>query len=154
LQILGFEEIGTVMNGWSQKDCCGLNEMVVKIIPLVSVLQNGSSATKNLTSKPSGSGAPMAKPQQAGAAAVWATTPQSSNDDAQEEPRRKLAGYSLSDLGGTRLSILQDPATERFFYRGLNSITKEVAGRSLSEKELATSVFLREIRGALVDEIT
>jgi len=37
-------------------------------------------------------------------------------------------GIPLADLGGTRLSILQDPATERFVYRGLNSITKEVEG--------------------------
>jgi hypothetical protein len=128
--------------------------MVVQIIPLVSVAQNGSSATKDPTSKPSGSGAPVAKPQQEGAAAVWAPTPQSSNDEAQEEPRRKSAGYSLSDLGGTRLSILQDPATERFVYRGLNSITKEVEGQFPSEKELATSTFFREIKGTLVDEKT
>ena len=130
--------------------------MVVKIIPLVSVAKNGSSATTDLSSKPSASGAPVAKPQQEGEAAVWAPTPQSSNDDAQgepkEEPRRMSAGYSLADLGGTRLSILQDPATERFVYRGLNSITKEVEDQYPSEKELATSAFLREVRGTLVNE--
>ena len=104
--------------------------MVVKIIPLVSVAQNGSSATKDLISKPSGSGAPVAKPRQEGADAVWTPTPQSSNDDTQgelkEEPCRMSARYSLADLGGARLSILQDSATDHFVYRGINLITKEV----------------------------
>ena len=132
--------------------------MVVTVIPLFSVAQNASSATTDLTSKPRGSGAPVVKPQQEGAAAVWAPTPQSSSDDAQEEPKEELrrmsTGDSLADLGGTRLSILQDPPIERFVYRGLNSINKEVESRYPSEKELATSAFLREIKGTLVNEKT
>ena len=136
------------------KDCCELNEMVVQFIPLFSLAQNGSSATKDLTSKPSGSGAPVAEPQQEGAAAVWAPTPQSSNDDAQEEPSRKSAEGFLADLGGAQLSILQDPATERFVYRGSNLIAKEVEGQFPSEKELANSAFFREIKRTLVDEKT
>ena len=100
--------------------------MVVEITPLGSVAQNGAPAKTDSTSTPSGSAAPVAKPQQEGAAAVSAPTPQNANDDAQDEPRRKSVGSSLADLGGTRLSILQDSTTERFVYRGLNSITKEV----------------------------
>ena len=132
--------------------------MVVTIIPLVSIAQAGSSANTDLASKPRRSSAPVAKPQQEGAAAVWAPTPQSSNDDAQEElkeeQRRMSAGDSLADLGGTRLSLLQDPATERFVHRGLNSITKEGGRQYASEKELVTSVFLREVKGARVDKKT
>lgn len=130
--------------------------MVVEITPLGSVAQNGAPAKTESTSTPSGSAAPVAKPQQEGAAAVQAPTPQNANDDAQdepkEEPRRKSVGSSLADLGGTRLSILQDSTTERFVYRGLNSITKEVERQFPTESELAVSAFLREIKGSFVDE--
>jgi len=92
--------------------------MVVEITPLGSVAQNSAPAKTESTSTPSGSAAPVAKPQQEGAAAVSAPTPQNANDEAQdepkEEPRRKPVGSSLADLGGTRLSILQDSTTERF----------------------------------------
>jgi len=134
--------------------------MVVEITPLSSVAQNGAPAKTESTSTPSGSAAPVAKPQQEGAAAVTAPTPQNANDDAQdepkeepkEEPRRKSVGSSLADLGGTRLSILQDSTTERFVYRGLNSITKEVERQFPTESELAVSAFFREIKGSFVDE--
>jgi len=130
--------------------------MVVEITPLGSVAQNGAPAKTDSTSTPSGSAAPVVKPQQEGAAAVSAPTPQNANDDAQdepkEEPRRKPVGSSLADLGGTRLSILQDSTTERFVYRGLNSITKEVERQFPTESELAVSAFFREIKGSFVDE--
>jgi len=132
--------------------------MVVEITPLGSVAQNGAPAKTESTSTPSGSAAPVAKPQQEGAAAVSAPTPQNANDEAQdepkEEPRRKPVGSSLADLGGTRLSILQDSTTERFVYRGLNSITKEVERQFPTEADLARSAFLREIKGSFVDEQT
>ena len=132
--------------------------MVVEITPLGSVAQNGAPAKTESTSTPSGSAAPVAKPQQEGAAAVSAPTPQNANDEAQdepkEEPRRKPVGSSLADLGGTRLSILQDSTTERFEYRGLNSITKEVERQFPTEADLARSAFLREIKGSFVDEQT
>ena len=130
--------------------------MVVEITPLGSVAQNGAPAKTESTSTPRGTVAPVAKPQQEGAAAVSAPTPQNANDDAQdepkEEPRRKPVGSSLADLGGTRLSILQDSTTERFVYRGLNSITKEVERQFPTESELAVSAFFREIKGSFVDE--
>jgi len=132
--------------------------MVVEITPLGSVAQNGAPAKTESTSTPSGSAAPVAKPQQEGAAAVSAPTPQNANDEAQdapkEEPRRKPVGSSLADLGGTRLSILQDSTTERFVYRGLNSVTKEVERQFPTEADLARSAFLREIKGSFVDEQT
>jgi hypothetical protein len=132
--------------------------MVVEITPLGSVAQNSAPAKTESTSTPSGSAAPVAKPQQEGAAAVSAPTPQNANDEAQdepkEEPRRKPVGSSLADLGGTRLSILQDSTTERFVYRGLNSITKEVERQFPTEADLARSAFLREIKGSFVDEQT
>jgi len=132
--------------------------MVVEITPLGSVAQNSVPAKTDSTSTPSGTAAPVAKPQQEGAAAVSAPTPQNANDEAQdepkEEPRRKSVGSSLADLGGTRLSILQDSTTERFVYRGLNSITKEVERQFPTEAELARSAFLREIKGSFVDEQT
>jgi hypothetical protein len=122
------------------------------------VAQNSAPAKTESTSTPSGSAAPVAKPQQEGAAAVSAPTPQNANDEAQdepkEEPRRKPVGSSLADLGGTRLSILQDSTTERFVYRGLNSITKEVERQFPTEADLARSAFLREIKGSFVDEQT
>jgi hypothetical protein len=132
--------------------------MVVEITPLGSVAQNSAPAKTESTSTPSGSAAPVAKPQQEGAAAVSAPTPQNANDEAQdepkEEPRRKPVGSSLADLGGTRLSILQDSTTERFVYRGLNSITKEVERQFPTEADLARSAFLQEIKGSFVDEQT
>lgn len=132
--------------------------MVVEITPLGSVAQNSAPAKTESTSTPSGSAAPVAKPQQEGAATVSAPTPQNANDEAQdepkEEPRRKPVGSSLADLGGTRLSILQDSTTERFVYRGLNSITKEVERQFPTEADLARSAFLREIKGSFVDEQT
>jgi len=132
--------------------------MVVEITPLGSVAQNSAPAKTESTSTPSGSAAPVAKPQQEGAAAVSAPTPQNANDEAQdepkEEPRRKPVGSSLADLGGTRLSILQDSTTERFVYRGLNSVTKEVERQFPTEADLARSAFLREIKGSFVDEQT
>ena len=128
--------------------------MVVEITPLGSVAQNGAPAKTESTSTPRGTVAPVAKPQQEGAAAVSAPTPQNANDDAQDEPRRKSVGSSLADLGGTRLSILQDSTTERFVYRGLNSITKEVERQFPTESELARSAFLQEIKGSFVDEQT
>ena len=132
--------------------------MVVEITPLGSVAQNGAPAKTESTSTPSGSAAPVAKPQQEGAAAVSAPTLQNANDEAQdepkEEPRRKPVGSSLADLGGTRLSILQDSTTERFVYRGLNSVTKEVERQFPTEADLARSAFLREIKGSFVDEQT
>lgn len=132
--------------------------MVAEITPLGSVAQNGAPAKTESTSTPSGSAAPVAKPQQEGAAAVSAPTPQNANDEAQdepkEEPRRKPVGSSLADLGGTRLSILQDSTTERFVYRGLNSVTKEVERQFPTEADLARSAFLREIKGSFVDEQT
>jgi hypothetical protein len=133
--------------------------MVVEITPLGSVAQNNAPAKTDTTSTPRGSAAPVAKPQQDGAVAVAALTPQNANDDAQdepkeEEPRRKSVGSSLADLGGTRLSILQDSTTERFVYRGLNSITKEVERQFPTEADLARSAFLREIKGSFVDEQT
>ena len=131
--------------------------MVVTIIPLISMAQNSASATTDLTSKPRGSSASVVKPQE-GAAAVWALTPQSSNDDSKEEPkeepRRMAAGDALADLSGTRLSILQDQVTERFVDRGFNAITEEFEGQYPSEKELASSVFLQEISGTRVDKKT
>ena len=128
--------------------------MVVEITPLGSVAQNGAPAKTESTSTPRGTVAPVAKPQQEGAAAVSAPTPQNANDDAQDEPRRKSVGSSLAGLGGTRLSILQDSTTERFVYRGLNSITKEVERQFPTESELARSAFLQEIKGSFVDEQT
>ena len=132
--------------------------MVVEITPLGSVAQNSAPAKTESTSTPSGSAAPVAKPQQEGAAAVSAPTPQNANDEAQdepkEEPRRKPVGSSLADLGGTRLSILQDSTTERFVHRGLNSVTKEVERQFPTEADLARSAFLREIKGSFVDEQT
>lgn len=132
--------------------------MVVTIIPLVSMVQAGSPANTGLASKSRGSTAPVAKPQQEGAAAVSAPTPQNFNDDAQEEAKEEQrlmsAGDSLADLGGTRLSILQDPATERFVHRALNLITKEGGGGYPLEQELITSVPLGEVKGAHVDKKT
>ncbi len=132
--------------------------MVVEIAPLGSVAQKNAPARTETTSTPSGSAAPVAKPQQEGAAAATAPTPQNANDEAQEEPkeepRRKPVGSSLADLGGTRLSILQDSATARYVYRGLNAVTKEVERQFPSESELARSAFLQEIKGSFVDEQT
>jgi hypothetical protein len=132
--------------------------MVVEINPLGSVAQKVAPARTETTSTPSGSAAPVARPQQQGAAAPTAPTPQNANDDAQdepkEEPRRRSNGPSLADLGGTRLSILQDTATERFVYRGVNSVTKEVERQFPSDAELARSAFLRELQGSFVDEET
>lgn len=133
--------------------------MVVEINPLGTVTQNSASARTESTSTPSGSAAPVARPQQQGAAAPSAPTPQNANDDAQdeqpkEEPRRRSSGPSLADLGGTRLSILQDTATERFVYRGVNAVTKEVERQFPSDADLARSAFLQELRGSVLDEKT
>jgi len=136
--------------------------MVVEIAPFGSVVQRNAPARAETTSTPSGSAAPVAKPQQEGAAAATAPTPQNANDQAQEEPkeepkeeqRRRPVGSSLADLGGTRLSILQDTATARYVYRGLNAVTKEVERQFPTESELARSAFLQEIKGSFVDEQT
>ena len=128
--------------------------MVVRIIPLFSGERNSSPDTTKVTSKTSGNGVSVSKPQQEDAATVWATMLQSSSNDVQEEPCRKSAGNSLANLGGTRLSILQGQATDGLVYRGLNPITKEVEDQFASEKELASSAFLREIKGTLVNEKT
>lgn len=132
--------------------------MVVEINPLGTVAQNNATARTETTSTPSGSAAPVGRPQQQGAAAPSAPTPQNANDDAQdepkEEPRRRSSGPSLADLGGTRLSILQDTATERFVYRGVNAVTKEVERQFPSDADLARSAFLQELRGSVLDEKT
>jgi hypothetical protein len=132
--------------------------MVVELNPLSSVAQNVAPARTEKTSTPSGAAAPVARPQQEGAAAPSAPTPQNAKDNAQdepkEEPRRRSSGPSLADLGGTRLSILQDTVTERFVYRGVNAVTKEVERQFPSDADLARSAFLRKIQGSFVDEQT
>jgi len=132
--------------------------MVVEINPLGSVAPKTAQGRTETTSTPSGSAAPVAKPQQQGAAAPSAPNPQNAQEDAQdepkEEPRRRSSGPSLADLGGTRLSILQDSATQRFVYRGVNAVTKEVERQFPTDAELARSAFLQEIRGSKIDEQT
>ena len=136
-----------------------MKQMVVEIAPLGSVAQKNAPARTETTSTPSSAATPVVRPQQERAVTATAPSPQNANEEEdqeepKEEPRRKSVGSSLADLGGTRLSILQDSTTERFVYRGLNSVTKEVERQFPSEADLARSAFLREIKGSFVDEQT
>lgn len=128
--------------------------MVVEIGPTGATAQ-GAPAQSRSAAAPTSRGetaAPVARPQQDGAQAAQAATPQNATDDAEdkrkEAPRQKPARPSLADLGGTRLSILQDEASERFVYRGIDAETREVVRQVPSEAELARAAYLRQLRTA------
>ena len=60
---------------------------------------------------------------------------------------------SLVDLGGRRLSILQDKPTQRFVYRGLNKVTREVERQIPTDDELERIAFLRKLSGRNIDKV-
>jgi hypothetical protein len=75
-------------------------------------------------------------------------------EQKEREKDRQAPQLDSLALDSTRLSILQDAASKRFVYRGLNVVTKEVERQYPSESELRRSALLRELRGSFIDELS